>query len=358
MLGFVSLYDYYSKALKNNGSTYNVNDLFEQRKAKAFIKKRFNEERGNEKIKECIEGITDFRAIHTVSAFFLGFVIKDQLKIDTREWRRLPGENSPKGSFELFWSWICLFHDIGYKYEDDYAKSKTYKTIDGFIRYLKLDYNLLEESKNKELIINYFRMRIDDEVLDHGIVGALLLYNALMDLAENSKLYSSIKEYKSFFVAICDTIALHNMWRASTDNIDKYERYGLWELIPGDDLHHIVFYKDNPILFLLALVDTIEPIKKFSHDGRSRNPVTGISVLQNMYVRFVNGSGVKKLTLSYNNPDFHSVAHQWAAPDGSLLPWVGVFVNDSTNPQGEGTLSISVDLARSALVESIDEKVS
>lgn len=353
--GFVPLSDYYSEALKKKGSKYNVDDLFAQRKARDFIRECFSEEYKNEKIKRCIGIITPFRAVHTVSAFLLGLIVRNKLQIDTRDWRRLPGEKSPKGSFELFWSFICLFHDIGYKYEED-SDQQLFEDIDDFICFLNLDYNLLEESKHKNLIRNYYKKRISGEkaCLDHGIVGALFLYDALMDLAENSQIYSSIKEYKSFFVKICDTIALHNMWRASIDNISNYESFGLFELIPGDDQHHIIFYKDDPILFLLAVVDTIDPIKEFCRNRRHRVAVSEVSVLNNTDIHFVNRTGLKKLDLSYSGPGFHKYVEERADPESGMMSWLGVFIRVSINSQGKETISISINLIDSAL-ENLDK---
>lgn len=355
---FVPLYDYYSNTLENKRSKYSINDLFAQRKAQEFIRECFREEYKNAKIKECISIIKPFRAIHTVSAFLLGLIIKNKLQIDTRNWRRLPGEKTPKGSFELFWSLVCLFHDIGYTYEENPEQYKSFESIDEFIRFLNMDYSLLDVSKHKELIINYYKMRISGKsaCVDHGIVGALLLYDALMDLAENSKIYSGIKEYKSFFVNICDTIALHNMWRATTSTIDEYIENGLWELIPDDDQHHIIFYKDDPLLFLLAIVDTIDPIKAFCRDNRFRDPATEINVLKNTYIHFVNRTGVKKFYLSYDSPEFSSFANNNANPEKGMMSWLGVYIKYFIKHQGREALSISINLVDSALVESYTYK--
>ncbi|MBR3382816.1 MAG: hypothetical protein IKG85_07265 [Clostridia bacterium] len=340
-----SLAEHYNEALKELGSENSVELFSSQKEAKRFIRKRFAKEYTNKKIKECIDLITPSRAIHTVSAFLLGLSIRDNLQIDTRSWRRLPGEHSPKGSFVLFWSLICLFHDIGYKYENDSANKTEYKSIDDWILSHNLNYNLLYESKNEELIRNYYQYRITgkDPCLDHGIIGALLLYDALMDLAESSQIYSHIRYYKDFFVKVCDTIALHNMWRATPATNNVYIMHNLWPLIPGNDQHHIIFYKDDSLLFLLALVDTIDPIKKFCHDRRSKNPATEISVLTNAYVYFTNRNKIKALDLFYNNPDFEGYATQLADTEGGLMSWLGVWVQFSVKNKEKKTISIVID---------------
>lgn len=86
--------------------------------------------------------------------------------------------------------------------------------------------------------------------MDHGIVGALLLFDALMELANNSSyagIYSEIKDYQEFYTRICDAIARHNMWRATPDREDIYRSFNLWELIPNADMRHKIYYRDNTL---------------------------------------------------------------------------------------------------------------
>ena len=350
----ISLIEYYNEALKDIDTDLSIEDLFERRLAHQFIKDRFRKEVTNVKVKKCIEMITPFRAIHTVSTFLLGLTIRNHLQFNTRSWRRLPGQKSPQGSFILFWSWICLFHDIGYQYEENTAKYSSIKSIKDLITYLNVEHSLLESSNNSQQIENYFKMRRNNEKpkLDHGIVGALLLFDALMDLAKNSDQYSAIKEHKAFFVKICDTIALHNMWRATDETVKRYQQYNLDVLIPGNDLHHMIYYRDDELLFLLALVDTIDPIKAFCQDGRHKNPKTATFVLKNTYLRFIR-SGVKKLVITFEDPDFITFANRQITSDAPLSSWLGVHVVYPEKNSGEKekkgkALSIAIDLQGTA----------
>lgn len=123
-------------------------ELFVGGAAQKYINKQFKAERMCSAIKICLDKITEFRAQHTVSAFFLGLTLKKNLQLYTQDWRRLPGESkSAKGSFRLFWSWICLFHDIGYSYEEPRTeeKRKEYEklaTIDDFIKHQGISYKI------------------------------------------------------------------------------------------------------------------------------------------------------------------------------------------------------------------------
>ncbi len=344
------LIEYYDDALLDSvGAEWNTSALFSQRLAQNFILKFFDEECKNRKIKECINSITSFRAVHTVSSFLLGLTIKNALSFDTRNWRHLPGEKNAKGSFELFWSWICLFHDIGYKYEESSEQYCSYKRVEDLISALSIKNNLLDESENSELIKKYYEKRINSKEarLDHGIVGALLLYDALMSLSKDIETYSSIVRYKAFYVKICDTIALHNMWRATIESVDEYCKHGLEELIPDMDQHHIIFYKDDPVLFLLALVDTIDPIKAFCRDNRHKKPANEMDVLQKTYLHFENRTGIKRIYYTYADLSFSQFATSNANPDTGLPSWLGVYVQHIKKDALNENLIITINLTDS-----------
>lgn len=63
----------------------------------------------------------------------------------------------------------------------------------------------------------------------------------------------------TLFRYISDCILAHNMWKADKKDESCYRYFGLNELI-GEQFPMISIEK-NPLLFILALVDTIEPIK-------------------------------------------------------------------------------------------------
>lgn len=352
--GFHSLEWYYEEIAKAYfDDTPSVIELFQNNQAKKFIGQYFEKERKNPKIHYCIDRITSFRAIHTVSSFLLGLALRNHLHFDTRSWRRLPGETSPNGSFELFWSWICLFHDIGYYYEVNSEQFAKCKTMPELIKTLKIKYNLLDESCCRELIQNYYAMRINSDApkVDHGIIGAMLLYDALMNLSECTEIYSEIKNYKSFYAKICDTIAKHNMWRATNMTIDHYIKFELFELIPDNDLHHKVYYKNDPLLFLLSLVDTIDPIKYFCRDNRYRNSISTTDVLENVYLQFLDYSGVKQLSITYDASAFDDYAKEIADQETGLSSWLGTHIRLSDTKGKNPKLSIVIDLNDIAIVK-------
>ncbi len=350
-----SLALYYEEAIKvHELGAYSIGQIVSADYALKFIKEHFQEELKNKKIRACLELITPFRAVHTVSAFLLGLTIRDKLQFDTRNWRRLPGAKSARGSFDLFWSWICLFHDVGYYYEDNPKKFSDIRSLDGLIERLGLKHNLLKVSEHKKLIEKYFNKRLmgSARVLDHGIVGAVLLYDALMDLSNNSMVYSRIKRYEFFYAKICDTIALHNMWRATEATMEEYREYNLNELIPENNCH-IIYYKDNPVLYLLALVDSIDPIKGFCRDRRHRRAISMPYVVDNVYLKFICYSGMKQILIHFDDPVFSEYAEMLLDPECGLTSWLGTYVNYSQTKSGNRIVKISIDLYNSNMLQGI-----
>lgn len=344
-----TLVAYYEEAIREHGlGKYLAEQVVIDKYAQSFLNHHFQNERGNKKIRKCLKLMTPFRAIHTVSAFLLGLTIRDKLQFDTRKWRHLPKETSAKGSFDLFWSWICLFHDVGYYYEDNtQEKFSDIRSLDELMKRLEITYNLLDVSEHKELIERYFDKRLAEKkkLLDHGIAGAVLLYDALMELSESDGMYSQIKYYKSFYVKICDTIALHNMWRATEDTMEEYYKHQLFELIPKNkNTEHIIYYNDDPFLYLLALVDSLDPIKGFCRDNRYRHAIPASYVMDNVYLKFVRYSSKKQILVKFDDPVFSDYLTTQLDPETGLMAWLGVYASCVQMKSGEQMLKIDIDL--------------
>lgn len=134
------------------------------------------------------------------------------------------------------------------------------------------------ETKN-----NYFYYRLQEmSKLDHGIVGADEFFSRLAAnyvkeyrvMAAGDFFRESIYEFHNerglhfcseqikLFAYIADCIASHNMYKADDGRIAMYIDYSLNCLL--SDKFEPISYKDNPLLFILCVADTIEPSKKFS----------------------------------------------------------------------------------------------
>lgn len=162
-------------------------------------------------------------------------------------------------------------------------------------------FNYLEYCKMNEYINHY----------DHRIVGGLWLYDSLVknyylsyiSLNDDSKnienfyvnnLHFSVNQFP-IFAYLADCIISHNMWFATDDEkIELYEKCDLEQLIPPHA--QPISFDTNPLLFILALADTLEPIKTCC-DPDSKLNIEPIEVLKNIECVF----NYKHISLLFNN---------------------------------------------------------
>ena len=120
--------------------------------------------------------------------------------------------------------------------------------------------------------------------VDHGIMGGMLFYDLIIknylweysrakELNPETSVYSffitnildrslSVNlEQTAMFLYVADCIMSHNIWKASPGKEGVYREYGLDFLI-GEKFRRVSF-RANPLLFLLCIVDTLDPYKNF-----------------------------------------------------------------------------------------------
>jgi len=153
--------------------------------------------------------------------------------------------------------------------------------------------------------LEYCKMNPDINHYDHGIVGGLWLYDILiknyyLSFSRNKSanfsdfyvdnLHFSTSQFP-IFAYLADCIISHNMWLATDDStIEKYEKYGLKQLtLP---YAQPIQFNRNPILFILALADTLEPIKTCSDLD-----ISPLDVLNNIECEF----NYKQIILSFKS---------------------------------------------------------
>lgn len=264
-----------------------IEKIFESGESKKFITNYFNSNGKGDLITWLMEHdlftIDDFRSNHTVSAYLLGIIIRDKLKLNMASLPHL--EKKHRDNFMYFWSFSCLFHDAAYVLENqsiDYLDDC--QNIESLLKLFKIKYNLLEfiENNERELIENYFRYRVSKNKIDHGISGALFLFNGLMLIYDKAKkennfmktsyLYRGLKfssQFETHIKYIALVIAQHNLWRASEDSINEYKEFKLNELIEnGLGNSKVKLDSKSNLLFLLGMIDTIEPLKVLKSSTR------------------------------------------------------------------------------------------
>ena len=172
----------------------------------------------------------------------------------------------------------------------------------------------------KSTIFNYLeycKMNKDINHYDHGIVGGLWLYDSLVknyylsyiSLNDDNEsirnfcvnnLHFSINQFP-VFAYLADCIISHNMWLATDyKTIELYKECGLKQLIPP--LAQPIQFDTNPLLFILALADTLEPIKTCC-DPKYKLNIEPTEVLKNIECIF----NQNHILLQFNNNDIFKI---------------------------------------------------
>lgn len=185
---------------------------------------------------------------------------------------------------------------------------------------------------NSGLINKYFEFRLLDETagcIDHGIAGGYVFFDTMIKNyihcyneaskernCDFSDFYYNYKAYKieqfSVFGYVADCIIAHNIWNGK-NNEEVYHKFGLDSLI-GDDYKKIS-KSSNPYLFLLALSDTLEPLKIF----RTIN-LTVEQLLRRINIEFSRSS----LLISSTDKQIYN-AYCWKLK--GIEDWVDAYVN-------------------------------
>ncbi|MBQ0035696.1 MAG: hypothetical protein KBT35_02130 [Firmicutes bacterium] len=249
------------------------------------------------------------RANHCVITWLLGIGINNRLNILKK--RRLS---------DALWTQTAAIHDYGYFSE--YTKHN-----DTILSKIGTKYDLLTDKYNDDLLLclndmsvkknelfsyNYFEIKqyfeyskflhreiigedYSHEMCDHGIIGACLIFDKYC-----RQIY---KEKKNIIPITPDnditkvqkiaaiTIASHNIFKNSKkDNPTWKKQNKKLKMLGLDKLMTNSKYKiakDNELLSLLSLVDTIECYKKFRRD-ETRSMVNTNTILDTIDISFSN----------------------------------------------------------------------
>lgn len=236
--------------------------------------------------------IEEWRYQHIVFTFFLGIVIYkncDDIRdaIDKQFCKNKKYvkalEKHGDAPFAYLWFLICLFHDLGYQFENEKeGDQREFANYQGLKKQAKLfesptdisEYEGVPSYFTEEVIENYYKYRI--EVMskcDHGISGGVYLFHDLCKIRRNKKKDNPQAfekgwwkdELEDVFKLASSVVLCHNIFLPDEKNMKDYRDYGLDELVKISDKVHNGEYpfkmEDYPIFFLFCLVDSIEPIK-------------------------------------------------------------------------------------------------
>lgn len=230
----------------------------------------------------CSKGIVCSHASHTVSTFVLGLKIAECLGVDVAE------RDSQNMDFRYKWFLSCLYHDMGYYYEEtinyDWLALVAKEGINAIPKVCDIEYihDDIFVSFTRDQIDLYLRYRARGNgklhgVLDHGIIGGIMLYDGLRKRFEKSwqhrvnnknstrdcffiringkELHCSEGHFK-YYADVANAVLSHNIWTRTLN--DYCHAAGRDDAVNNNK----VLYSNNQIAFLLCLADTIEPIKR------------------------------------------------------------------------------------------------
>lgn len=295
-----------------------LDNLFDSSKGRDWIKALLGAN-NNTVLSRRVEDLPDERVTHTITTFLLGNWLRDKLRLDFHKLPRIFSQNNKCGdSFPFFWTVVCLGHDIGYLFENDndleiinVLASDTTSNYQELRKLLKLsnDRLLLELTRNNlercglnsaecnwaersiRMAKKYYNFRLlNHGCVDHGIAGAIILFDILQEMATKSIHNEPISRHdkfgKSGFVAantqnnrflacsilVTLAIARHNMWVVDGNRLDDinynplqiYQNAGLEELIVHGDINKLSIHEPlDQLLYFLDYLDTIDPFKAF-----------------------------------------------------------------------------------------------
>lgn len=336
----MNLYNHYEEMVKDDSCLYYDSPLGSVEYTRDFILGYF---KSGEKQKIIILKLLDYlsqnRLQHMVSAFLLGVYLYDKLEILHDAIDKLseqleqsviwPTEKVPESARKCFlylWFITCLYHDMGYIFEDMPLESclccdefisgiLTRDELESFKGPFNHKDRIPEElAKNAgTYFVNGLEKNIrDKKCIDHGIAAGVLLYKEMGKLhtvdpvvQENkSKLWVGKPILKNHIEHCAWCIICHNIWCYSEDNVNMVKLYnereiGLSELI-FKGKNRFIKLNEHPLLFLLCLVDTIEPVKRSNWDYLKR---MSIEIADDKII--INNHPSSKLNLDFILPEYN-----------------------------------------------------
>jgi len=251
--------------------------------------------------KESIKSSMDNKNLHTASLYFIGCLLQDLLNIHLKKIKDYYYKKEDN-YFTFLWFLITLYHDM-LSMEEKISKPifvipKNQQTskraeclFNKIIKYKKLDVNYVNEflsflNKKPKIFKNLYSVKLiklyllyryeQMNSLDHGILAGLVLYDKLRKNYDSKKIYSRVFNkntvYENFtyndrifsrkdfslYAEAAKEIVYHNIFKPKDiESLKLYEEYNLSDL----NNNNKISVKDNPLSFLLGLIDTIEPIK-------------------------------------------------------------------------------------------------
>ena len=343
VIGYKTCWNYYdiNTDIKNLTQLYNINNTDDKYDYNYEFIKELLEAGGKDlsgKLQSCLDVLmkneknsTDKelsgRLRHIVSLFFWGHVLYRNVPIIQNQIERQFQTFVENGMFEVadniqqnfsfMWFLLCIFHDFGYAYEKKLIPETNcdlgLEMPDAFIPVIYSKENNEKYARYRHCVFGCY---------DHGIFGGRVFYSEMLNIgrriaADNKfKIHFKTDGVEKLYQYAAWIISCHNMFY-NTGN-DKYTR--CYKCMGLDDFvkpkARCLTLKNNPLLFLFCLADSIEPTKALtSEDGES-----DYEICKKLRIGFNKDENLMRFDLS--NISCKEVAEKYKKNINSLNDWL------------------------------------
>ena len=275
---------------------------------------------------------TKGKHLHTVSLYLLGLSLEDTFSRPLKRKLSELIENMAWYDFKYSWYLTCLYHDVTSCIETNSEYSVLCDAVEGSSLFthtpIKKDAQLLRFPKR--VITDYLEYRKNDGKNDHGIIAGAQLFDRLsQSFKEKTAGHDWAKspeynlhhlhwrrEHLDHFAYIADAVCCHNIWLATPETEEEYHNANLDELIVHNDCDKLCI-DTYPLQFMLCLLDTIEPVKRFHR-------LSAEAVLKNICIEAATGA----IKITWNQiiktqPEFYV----WLSGIRTLCDWMNVRIS-------------------------------
>lgn len=227
---------------------------------------------------ENIKALSSERKRHIISLFFIGHIIYDKISVIKDSVNRriykldFPEQDEQievKEIFSFLWIMLCLFHDLGYAYEDGKIDIITGVELEEIFSKLKEPF--IPNIYSVENVKRYDVYRLCKwGCKDHGIWGGKVFFmdmNVIKNLLRSKS--GDLYPIRTFYTGNIDHIYAFISWVIICHNLrydngkscytNCFKCQHLEDFIKPKS--RCINLRSNPLLFLFCLADTLEPTK-------------------------------------------------------------------------------------------------
>lgn len=302
---------------------------------------------------------------HTVALYLLGLHLSELFdNCLERKINKLIPTSQNWYDFKYTWFLTCLYHDTASCIEQQPAikfLTEHQKTLDFYLgnfdiihtpfNYVPMQRGVSLTRFSESLVKNYFYFRMDQHKLDHGILAGYIFFDKLYKnyiakinnhICNNTACFIDGLKYRpehiDHFAYIADAIICHNIWTAtSSEAIKTYKKYGLEPLIiDSNHQSRRLDFNNYPLQFLLCLLDSIEPVKRFADEGES-----GVKAWDILNMISIERDGDDSIVIEWCPclEQYKSKFERWKKGICDLTDWMAISLS-----KGEHNVKISINL--------------